>query len=102
MKEEIAQTLRTMEKVIDEYSYGWANDEALNKLKALASQLRWQVDDVYFHEKINSAITNAEILYSARKHKNYNGGAESVVSFVRADIKNARTRLNRIFSNDDS
>jgi hypothetical protein len=59
-----------MESVIKSHPGGRADEEALQKIRSLVSQIKYDVDsDPYINDKAGNVKLLADILYSARKHQ---------------------------------
>lgn len=65
---------------------GTPNDTALRRFHQITGQLQASIDHPYAREKVASAARWAHILFSARKHEKFSGGASAVAGFIRADL----------------
>ena len=95
------KAVETIRNIIETYSAGWRNEEALKAVEAELFRLGVDNSDPYILEKIGSIKERANILYSPRKVERY-GGVENVRSQIYGDcnsIRSAATRLAR--TNDD-
>ena len=82
---------KAIHEVLETYTYGCRNDEALTKVNSLADgALKLSDNDPYVSEKVASIKSFAAILYSVRKHERY-GGAEKVRSIIFSDAYRLRT-----------
>lgn len=68
--------------VVESHTYGWANSEALREVKRLAASEH--------HSDVSAEVTAikswAGILYSARKHRQYDQGSHTGADLVRSFV----------------
>jgi hypothetical protein len=79
---------------LEEYTFGWANEEALNKVSRLADEAVYASGHhSYISEKATSIKSFAKILYSPRKHQKYAQGGQSGAERVRHIVYSDAYRL---------
>jgi hypothetical protein len=81
-------------RVLDEYTSGWANSDALKIVRIRVSDIRDATSEPYLLEKIGSLSSWLGILFSARKHQKH-GGLETVRQYVIQDLSNIESYARR-------
>ena len=78
----ILKSVKNILRIVSENKPGSPNPEAKKNIFALTEPMRKATTDPYIGEKTVWIKHWADVIYSARKHRKYHGGANSVVSFL--------------------
>lgn len=90
----LSELSRKGEAALDRFTPGWKNEEAIHFFNNLAEEMR---STRHFHagEKIVSMEGWAEILYSAKKHRDWDQqgvtGVVRIKHFIRCDLHSMRS-----------
>ena len=89
----IFKAAASIEEILDEYTIGWANEEAKKKIEKILFDMQHSTNYNYILEKLGSIQGWINILYSERKHSKYPGGADQVKGFILSDCCGIKSYL---------